>query len=128
MTFKKYSPRMKGDRPIISISRRRFQLNRACREEFFKGKDFVELFYDEEDKVIGIKPLAKETKDSIMIRRYDWKGITVISAGHFISSLGLDKLFAFDVYDEKGNKKGERSIQVPAEWDEKHKIVILRLK
>jgi len=46
MTFTKYSPKRKrSTKPIISVSLQGFQLNRKS-QELFKGKDFVELYYD----------------------------------------------------------------------------------
>lgn len=128
MVFEKFQPpRKRADRPIVAITRKRLQLNSDCQKKYFKEKEFVELFYDRDKKIIGIKPLENETENSIKIRRYRERGIAVIAATFFIREFDLESHLAFDVNLPTEWQK-ERSIQVPADWDSKEKMVILKLQ
>lgn len=128
MSFEKFSPpRKRADKPIVSITRNRLQLNKKC-QKYFKEASFVELYYDQENKVIGIKPRERETNNSLKINRYDDRGIAVIAATQFLRIYGIEPRLKFDVYNDEGHKTGERSIQFIAEWDDKEKMVIVKLR
>jgi len=126
MTFTKYSPKRKrSTKPIISVSLQGFQLNRKS-QELFKGKDFVELYYDTKMKIIGMKPLEKETSDSIRVRKYPDRSICVISATGFLSEFNLGRFLSL----EKGKndlRAAKKSIKIEAHWNSKDKMVILNL-
>ena len=129
MAFEKYSPQGKrSDRAVIAISRRRLQINRICQRKHFKDCGFAELYFDRDNLMVGIKPLAQETRDSIIIRRYESRGVAIISAAPFIEKFHLDRVLDLGEKDETGNVVGERSVQIPAEWDGSQKMVILKLK
>lgn len=128
MSFKKYSPpRKRSDKPIVAIRRKQLQLNKKC-QDFLKGAELAELYFDNENKIIGIKPKNEETDDSIKINIYPRRSIAVIAASHFIDYIAEISELDFDVLDSKGEKTGERSIQFIAEWDEQNKMITVNLK
>lgn len=127
MKFEKFlPPRKRADKPIVSVTRNRLQLNKKC-QEYFKGANFVELYYDRKNKIIGIKLQKKETNNSIKINRYPKRGIAVIAATHFIREYEIESILIFDADDTKSNKKGERSHQFVVDWDDMNKMVIFKL-
>lgn len=87
--FKRTEKKLKN-KPMISIFPKKFSLNVIATKRYFKGKNHVELFYDEEAKVIGIRPVEKETNDSFEIRFYRPTSPTAaIWCGEFIRKLKL---------------------------------------
>ena len=70
MPFEKFSPpRKRANNPIVTITKNRLQLNKQCQKKYFKNINFAELYYDPDKKIIGIKPIEKETNDAIKINR-----------------------------------------------------------
>ncbi len=127
MPFEIFSPPRKGpDRPIVTVTRNRLQLNKKC-QEYFEGANFVELYYDRKNKIIGIKRQKKETNNSIKINRYPKKGIAVIAATHFIKEYKIESILIFDADDTESNKKGRKSHQFVVDWNDMHKMVIFKL-
>jgi hypothetical protein len=128
MSFKKYlPPRKRSDKPIVAIRRKQLQLNKKC-QTFLKDAEFTELYFDEENKIIGIKPKNEETDDSIKINIYPRRSIAVIAASHFINYIAEISELDFDVRNSDGKKAGERSIQFIAEWDDQNKMITVKLK
>jgi len=128
MAFKKYSPpRKRPDKPIVAISRKQLQLNKKC-QSFLEGEEFVELYFDEENKIIGIKPQNEETHDSLKINIYPRRSIAVISASHFIDYLAEISGLDFDVRNSEGDSIGGRSIQFIAKWDDQNKMITVKLE
>ena len=64
-------------------------LNKKCTHEFFEGCNQVELYYDEEDKKIGLKPLDSKTANSYNIIRKDSVQHTTIYGKAFLKHFGL---------------------------------------
>ena len=120
-------PRKRADKPIVSITKNRLQLNKKC-QKYFEGVNFVELYYDRKNKIIGIKPQRKGTNKALKINRYDDRGIAVIAATQFLRIYGIAPMLKFDVFDNEGRRKGGQSIQIIAEWDDKENMVIVKLK
>ena len=128
MSFKKYSPpRKRPDKQIVSISRKQLQLNKKC-QIFLKGAEFAELYFDEDNKIMGINPLKKETSDSVKINIYPWRSIAVISASYFIKTIAEISELDFDVRNSKGEYIGGQSIQFIAKWDEQNQMITAKLK
>ncbi len=127
MPFEKFSPPRKGpDRPIVTVTRNRLQLNKKC-QEYFEGHNFVELYYDRKNKIIGIKPQKKETKNSIKINLYPKRGIAVIAATHFMKEYKIESILIFVADDTESNKKGRKSHQFVVDWNDMHKMIIFKL-
>lgn len=127
MQLKKYSPpRKRCDKPIVSITRNRLQLNKEC-QKYFKEARFAELYFDKEKKVIGIKPGERDTADSLKINRYEDRGIAVIAATHFIRIFEIESILNFNVKNVEGRKSGGKSIQFIAEWDDENNMVLVKL-
>ena len=128
MAFEKFSPpRKRPGRPIVSITKNRLQLNKKC-QKYFEGANFVELYYDIKNKIIGIKPQKKETNNSIKINLYPKRGIAVIAATHFIKEYKIESILIFDADDTESNKKRGKSHQFVVDWDDMHKMVIFKLE
>jgi len=127
MPFEKFTPhRKRFNRPIVSITKNRIQLNKKC-QKYFEGANFAVLYYDRENKIIGIKPQKKETNDSIKINRYEDRGIAVIAATKFLRIYEIVPEEEFDRWLDEGYLKGEKSFQFIAEWDDKENMVIVKL-
>ena len=127
MPFEKFSPpRKRPNRPTVTITKNRLQLNRIW-QKYFEGANFVELYIDTVNMIIGIKPQKKETSDSIKINRYDDRGIAVIAATKFLRKYRIVAEVEFDPLRDEGYLKGETSYQFMADWDEKENMVIVKL-
>ena len=127
MPFRKFTPpRKRSNKPIVTITKNRLQLNRKC-QEYFEGANFVVLYYDQENASIGIKPQRKETNDSIKINRYVERGIAVIAATEFLKFYEIVPEEGMDPWFDESRLKGQKSIQFYAEWDDKENMVIIKL-
>ncbi len=73
MGFVKYQKEKKDTRSItantIGINNKgRFAFYKPTFEKFLKDKPFIELYYDPEDKKIGIKPVAEFTPNAFRLQ------------------------------------------------------------
>jgi hypothetical protein len=87
-------------------------INAACSVKYLGANTYVELYYDKQSKVIGMKFMAERQPDTFKVQR------RTKSQTAFISPRGFLKFYEIS-YAEK------RSF--PAEWDEKSQMVVLRL-
>ena len=79
MTFKIYKPkslRYRG-KEIVSISRHGFRFSKSVSLNYLKDKPYVELYFDEDNNKIGLKPLDRETANSKKLRGREGKSKTV---------------------------------------------------
>ena len=74
------------DDPSVAITERRLLFNVSCYLKYLKDVKFLELYWDEENQVIGFKPVKESTEDSFPVRIYRQARsvITVVSAREFI--------------------------------------------
>jgi len=112
MAFKKYDKRTNTKIPTITLTKcKSLGINSACIEKFFKDAKALELFYDDEDNRIGLKPSKKEAPHMYTLRRKDGTSASV-------SCSGLIKHFGIKVYDTQRF--------IPA-WNEKEDLLEIHL-
>ena len=118
--FKKHVPKNKKyNIPAASIAKANIRLNKHCRQFLWK-KPHCELLFDERQKVIAIKPIHKETQYSLMINNYGRENLSLaIQCRAFLLENGIIE------YLDMGEFK---SLQFPAQWDEKNKCFFVNLK
>ena len=87
MAFKKYTPpRKRPDRLIVTIRKKQIQFNKKC-QEYLDGVDYVELYFDEKNKIIGIAPNLDESDDTIKNTSNDELIVSAQSVMEFEGSL-----------------------------------------
>tara|TARA_B100001964_G_C13990339_1_gene490348 strand:+ start:357 stop:698 length:342 start_codon:yes stop_codon:yes gene_type:complete len=87
MAFKIYEPtslRYSG-KATVSISRHGFRFGKSVSLNYLKEKSYVELYFDEDNNKIGLKPLDRETNNSKKLRGREGKSKTV-TAKDFLES------------------------------------------
>lgn len=92
MALKKFTRTKKRiiGRPTIRITDKTFVLNVECVQSFFEEKGFVDLYFDSEDIVIGLRPSASEKEDSYIVKKYRAESPTgIISATDFIRHFSI---------------------------------------
>lgn len=91
MSFEKFTPSLKKNRPLASISTlARLSLNEACVDSFgLEGLNFAELFYDSEEKLIGIHFQATQTDDTLRVQRRKNSGL-FLNMKSFFHTYGID--------------------------------------
>lgn len=97
--------------PFVKITSKGFRFNLSCYESFLKNKPFIELFWDNDNKVVGIKLLVQETDDSFPVRVYRTKSpVILVNCKRFVEDCGILKLL-----DEKANfpiEEGEEGMLI----------------
>lgn len=73
MSFIKYQKEKRGIKSITSKTigineKGRFAFYKPILKEFIKNKQFVELYYDPENKSIGIKPILESTPNAFKLQ------------------------------------------------------------
>jgi len=114
MTFKKFSRKSitRGKEPMIAILKTgNFWINGFCRQKFLKDYEYVMFFYDEEKKIIGIKP-SSEDEDAYRIREVPRGKGVLVSGSAFL------KYFKIDY-------KKTRRFKVS--WDDENKLLKINL-
>ena len=73
--------------PQVSFMNKGLRFNVASYEKFLKGKKAVELFWDQDNLVVGFRFLTKETPNSFSVRSYRQSGspLAVVSATRFLA-------------------------------------------
>ena len=76
---------------LVSISKvGNIGLSAPVVELYFKGKRYVELYYDPKGKRIGLRPLDKKSPDALTIR-YDKKGrVGQVIARGFLKAFNIN--------------------------------------
>jgi len=119
--FKKYIPRNKTfEFPAITIMETCMRMNRLCKKFIWK-KPYCEIFYDENEKVIAIKPTHIETFCTLRIIERGEDHNTTIQCKAFIRENGIFRYLNLAYL-------GKKSIQLPAQWDDKNKCFFVNLK
>jgi hypothetical protein len=114
MSFKIFIPsRIPTNKEKITILKAKiFWVNRKVSEKYFKGFKRVLLYWDEERKVIGFKPVNNEENSYSLSRVEKRKDIT-ISGMAFLKHNGISY---------KNTQNFEPT------WNEKEKLVEIQLK
>jgi hypothetical protein len=105
---------MEGEPHISARNNGNIYINTWAMKQYFKGIRFVELLYDETEKVIGIRPLKEKTEKYYTLGFSSKKSPStgVVAARGFLRFL-LGK-------DTKSYKR-------KAEWNEKEQCLIAKL-
>jgi hypothetical protein len=90
----------------------KMNINTRCYQKYFKGFDYVVLFFDREKKMVGLKPTKVPTKNTYAIKLN--KGLTLgsINARTFLKHFEID---------HKEAKKYQ------ANWDDVNQFVVIDL-
>lgn len=100
--------------PRVSLNKRGLVMfNARCVDEYVKDHDFAELYYDAQEKRIGIKFLDEESEHAFKVQRYREKRSVMMMVRGF-----------FEHY--KIMPKETRSY--PAKWDSRENMLIIDLK
>jgi len=102
--------------PAVSILKNGgFGFNQAFCIRYLNEHDHIHLYYDRENKVIGIKPVPKGFKDAIKVRRISGGKSATLSARPF-----------FTYFDIKHNTEKTESYKVS--WNEEKGLIEIPLK
>ena len=102
--------------PAVSILKRgAFAFNRAFCMRYLGEYDHIQLFYDRENMIIGIKPVPKGIRDAINVRRITGGRSATVSARPF-----------FTYFMVPHNKEKTESFKVS--WNEDEELIEVRLK
>lgn len=116
MAFSKFiRTRATTGEPMISITKfGQLHLNRTCYDSFFKTNkcELVELYFDEEKSLIGIKPVREKSADTYNVRTSRDGKFSTISAIAFLKHYKI-------AHAET------RALQ--AKWNSKEKLIELDL-
>jgi hypothetical protein len=88
-------------------------INKMCMEEYFRDYKYVEMYYDKDQKKIGIRPTNDSTNDAYNVRLIKGGKLANISVKEFLKHFGI----------EHG-----KSIAYSATWNEKEKLVEVDIK
>lgn len=76
--------------PKVTVGKTsQFRLNISCTKKYFANKRFVQLYYDQKEGLIGIKPLGRQTNDTFNLRRVTHGKVGIVSAKGFLKFLGI---------------------------------------
>ena len=123
--FKKYVPKNKNyDVPSITILKTgSMRLNQYCRK-FLNKKPYCELLYDEKEKVVAIKPIQIELITTLRITNWKREDNSLsIQCKNFFSEFKILEYLGLDSPLSK-----IKSIQIPAQWNDKNKMFFVNLK
>ena len=115
MGFEKFNKKQILKDPAITIRKNgSISFNAYAVKEFpLKGKKFVALFFDQEEKAIGIQPTDGKSDPSAFQISLEKGKTPTIYCGGFLRACGIPHKEGSKVY--------------PAEWDAKRGMVILKL-
>jgi len=119
LTFEKYEKKGRQVRgvPAVSISEKSLLFNIPAYKRYLEGFEYMELFFDKHNQVIGLKPLKQSTADSFPIKVYrPGNEIVLINCKTFITDNRLMDIIgdrkSFQVEDYEGGmliaKLGEK--------------------
>jgi hypothetical protein len=115
MTFELFTK--KGGRtsnPKVTIARAGYiGINSSCMEKYFKSKNFVQLYWDKERQIIGIKPTEKEVDGSFRLTNEGERRPGSIAGRSFLKYYEIDFSKTRSLYPE---------------WNEKDNMLIIKLK
>ncbi|MDA2916638.1 hypothetical protein MYX64_07365 [Nitrospinae bacterium AH_259_B05_G02_I21] len=102
--------------PAVSIFKRGgFGFNRTFCLRYLDEHDHIQLFYDRENMIIGIKPVPEDAKDAIGVRRISGGKAATVAARPF-----------FTYFEVPHNKEKAESFKVF--WNEEESLIEVRLK
>lgn len=113
--FEEYIPRKGGhqtEQPTVTISKfGRISFNTPA-TELLKGCGYIALYYDTENRVIGVKPLEKKTGNAYKLANQPGSKAKFATTRGFLNNFGLTP---------------EESKTYIVEWDETLGMIIIKL-
>ena len=119
LNLKRYYPKIsRYNSPVITIGKVHLSFNRICRPALH-NKPYCEIFFDEKQKVMAIKPLHVETV--FTKRLYNIPGQNPrLCIGGFLKQTGLFEQFRM-------YRSGFKHIRFRAIWNNKGKLFLIDL-
>lgn len=103
--------------PAVTITKRQIMFNRAC-HEFFFNKPFCEILIDEAALVVGLRFIHKEYPSTVKIVGFVDKKPNISTK--YINATGFIEKYLYGPL-----RLGEKGRQIPAEWEEKNKLLVV---
>lgn len=120
--FKKYIPQNKQFTcPAITINEEEMRLNYRCREHI-QQKPYYELFYEEDEKIIAIRPIHIDTAFSLKFSNFHSRYDVKMHCPGFLKSNDIAS------YLRAKLDSPTAKIQIPVVWDDKNKCFYVDLK
>lgn len=105
--------RQHGGEPAVSITKYgNFILNSTCVKKYFTGARYAKLYWDAEERKVGVKPMKKKDQHSYSVNMASRGGVGSFSGIAFFKQFGVD-------YKE--------TKRYPAIWNEKEGLVELKV-
>ena len=124
LKFEKYKPvYIRVPLPMVTINIYGFAFNKLC-NKYFGGAKNCEVFYDEAQKVVGIKVFDNPTGNSKMVAYRDGnknKTGPFVAARHFLRETKATIFLGL----LRPNVRSKRAI---VEWDELEEMILIDLK
>jgi hypothetical protein len=116
MTLEKYTKHQNRNSPLITIRKDgTVCINRAAREQFkLSGHSYVTLHYDRSDSTMHIKPCGKGEDGAFDIHKEKGGRTFTVICPDFLRDFGI--------------QFQEETRRYPATWDEKGKMIVVKLK
>ena len=111
MVFKKFERNKISTRvPGIRITESTISFNASATYQFVKDNRFAELYFDEDEKVIGMKIVDEETESAFPIRYYEQPHTPIVNINckpfidyfHILEVLGEPKTLPIEEDKETG--------------------------
>lgn len=108
--FKAYElKKTQGREPSVSITKDgALVLNTGCVEAFFKGYNYVKLFWDAENSKVGIQPVKKKDDLSYSLSQSPNKRVGWLSGTSFLRTFGIEH---------------KKTTSYPVVWNKEEKLV-----
>ena len=116
MGYEKFSKQRRAskDQAMITILKGgQLSINKVCVEKYLKKYKYVVMYFDLEQRKVGMQPTNDATNDAYNIRFIKDGKLANISVKLFLKHFGI---------------KHEKSVAYSATWNDKEKLVEITLK
>ena len=104
----------RSSKPKVSITAAgQIGINAQCADRYFKNKGHVQLYYDIDKKLVGIKGFDKESEYTFKLTKSSGGGSSSVAGRSFLNSCEIDF---------------SKSRRFTPEWDEKNEILLIKLE
>ena len=104
----------RSSNPKVTIARAGYiGINSACMGKYFKGKSFVQLYWDKEKQIIGIKSVDKEGEGVFTLTNVGERRPGSIAGRSFLKYYEIDFSKSRSFYPD---------------WNEKEDMLIIKIK
>ena len=99
--------------PRVTIAKAGYiGINSACMDKYFKGKCFVQLYWDRDKQIIGIKPVEKEIEGTFKLTNEGERRPGSIAGRSFLKYYEIDFSKSRNIYPDWSEKEGMLVIKV----------------